>query len=116
MSERKRLQFTDTMIRVDSLDDSARFWIDVIGMKEIERGKSGIMLEDPDTKQRVTLIDTSINSRYAFAIATDDMQKTLGLFRENGVSVPEPTESDSGLEYALCRDPSGIPVMVYATD
>ncbi len=116
MSERKRLQFTDTMIRVDSLDEAADFWIDVIGMKEIERSDSGIMLEDPNTKQRVTLIDTSMNSRFAIAVATDDMKETLGLFRENGASVPEQTETDSDLEYALCRDPSGIPVMVYATD
>ena len=114
MSAKKR--YTDTMIRVDSIDDAARFWIDVIGMKEIERSKSGVMLEDPDTKQRVTLIETNMNSRYAFAIATDDMRATLELFRENGASVPETTESVSGLEFALCRDPSGIPMMVYATD
>ncbi len=115
MSEMKRLQFTDTMIRVDSIDDAAGFWIDVMGMKEIDRSESGIMLEDPDTQQRVTFIDTYINSRYALALATDDMQETLRLFRENGASVPEPTEADSGIEYALCRDPAGIPVMVYTT-
>jgi len=113
MSEGKRCQFTDTMIHVDSLDDAAKFWTDVIGMIEVKRSSDGIILEAPDSKQRITLVTTDFGRKYALAVATNDMQKTLDTLKDNGAVILTPKKADSSLEYALCKDPSGIPIMVY---
>ncbi|MFH1892444.1 MAG: VOC family protein [Candidatus Zixiibacteriota bacterium] len=116
MSEGNRCQFTDTMIHVAELDSAARFWTGVMGMVEIERSDTGIILEDPDSKQRITLVSSEFETDYALAVATSNMKATLDLLRARGANVPEPVKADSGLEYALCKDPFGIPIMVYVTE
>jgi predicted enzyme related to lactoylglutathione lyase len=108
--------YTDTMVRVDSLEKSARFWIEVMGLTEVERSDSGIMLEDPSSGQRVTLVDTRMGSHFAVAVATPDMQKTLDEFAKEGAEIEQPIKAESGLEYARCKDPSGVPIMVYVAD
>jgi catechol 2,3-dioxygenase-like lactoylglutathione lyase family enzyme len=116
MSDDKSCQFTDTMIRVESLDTAAKFLTGVLGMVEIEREEDGIIIEDSDSKQRITLVTTEFGSKYALAVATDDMQAMLGKLRESGAEVQSPKKAGSGIEYALCKGPSGIPIMVYVTD
>lgn len=116
MSGNKGCQFTDTMIRVESLDSAAEFWTDVMGMVEVERSDYGIILEDLKSKQRITLVTTSFGSRYALAVATNDMDDMLERLRESGAEVQTPRKAESGIEYALCRGPSGIPVMIYVAE
>jgi hypothetical protein len=116
MTDSSGCQFTDTMIRVESLETAARFWIDVMGMLEVEKSDYGIILEDPDSKQRITLVTTSLGSRYALAFATSDMKAMLERLRKNGAEAQPPRKAESGIEYALCRGPSGIPIMLYETE
>jgi predicted enzyme related to lactoylglutathione lyase len=114
MIEGTRCLFTDTMLRVESLEAAAKFWTEVMGMVEVERNADGIILEDPDTSQRITLVSADIGARFALALAVDDLLDTLERLGRSGAEVTQPQKSDSGFEYALCRDPSGIPIMVYS--
>ena len=116
MSDDKSCQFTDTMIRVESLDTAAKFLTGVLGMVEIEKSEDGIIIEDPDSKQRITLVTTEFGSKYALAVATDDMQVILSKLRASSAEAPSPRKADSGIDYALCKGPSGIPIMVYVTE
>lgn len=116
MVKSKDCQFTSTMIRVDSLEAAGAFWTDVMGMVEIERSDYGMILEDPDSKQRVMLVTAGFGSKYALAIATDDMDGMLERLVRNGAEVQQPRKADFGAEYALCRGPFGISIMIYQTE
>jgi hypothetical protein len=109
-------QFTDTMIRVDSLETAAEFLTGVMGMTEIEKSTDGIILEDPDSKQRITVVTRGFGGRYALALATGNISATLDKLRHSGTDTRPPQKAESGVEYAVCKGPSGIPIMVYATE
>jgi predicted enzyme related to lactoylglutathione lyase len=113
MADSKNCQFTNTMIRVESLEAAAKFWTGVMGMVETERSDYGIILEDPDSSQRITLVTTGFGSKYALAVATDDMRAMLDRLVNNGAEVQQPKKAESGAEYALCKGPSGISIMIY---
>jgi len=116
MSDMIRCQLTDTMIRVQSIEKTAKFWVEVMGMIEVERSPSGIILEDPRSMQRIAVVDSEMSTDFALAVATDNMASTLQRLREGGAVAPEPETTSSGLEYALCESPSGVPIMVYVTE
>jgi len=112
----RNCQFTDTMIKVAGLEDEKRFWVDVIGMIELQESQGAVVLEDPESEQRVTLVSTDFGGRYAMAVATDDLEQMLAKLRKSGADVLQPKKTEAGIEYALCKTPSGIPIMVYVTD
>ncbi len=116
MATDRNCQFTDTMIKVARLEDEKRFWVDVIGMVELQESQGVVVLEDPESEQRVTLVSTDFGGRYAMAVATDNLQVMLANLRKNGADVLSPKKTEAGLEYALCKTPSGIPIMVYETE
>lgn len=116
MATDRNCQFTDTMIKVARLEDEKQFWVDVIGMVELQESKGVVVLEDPESEQRVTLVSTDFGGRYAMAVATDNLEAMLANLSENGADVLPSKKTDAGIEYALCKTPSGIPIMVYETE
>lgn len=116
MSDNSKRSLSDTMVHIESIDSEAKFFIDVFGLSEVERSKDGAILEDPTTKQRVTLVSTAFGSRFSLAIATSNMDETLDMVRKSGGTAEEPRKADSGLEYAKCKSPEGVPLMVYLAE
>ena len=116
MSDKTSKSFSDTMVHIETIETEAKFFTHVLGLVEVERSEDGAILEDPTTKQRVTLVSTQLGSRFSLAIATNDMDGMLDMVRKNGGVAEAPSKAESGLEYAKCKSPEGVPLMVYLAE
>jgi len=116
MSDNPLMNLTDTMIHVSSVSSESKFFMDVLGMEEIERSDDAVILESPATQQRVTLVSTNFESQFSLAIASQDLRESLRELESLGCRVTTPKKSESGFEYALCMSPAGVPLMLYSAE
>jgi len=116
MSDKATKSLSDTMVHIETIDSEVKFFTQVLGLVEVERSDDGAILEDPTTKQRVTLVSTALGSRFSLAIATNDIQGMLDMVTRNGGVAEAPRKTESGLEYAKCKSPEGVPLMVYLAE
>ncbi|HET9884590.1 MAG TPA: lactoylglutathione lyase [Candidatus Binatia bacterium] len=121
------MRFLHTMIRVNNLDDSLRFYCDVLGMKLIRRrdypaGKSTLAFVGFGDEAQNTVVELTYNwetHQYdlgnAFghlALGVEDIYKTCDDLRRKGAKIvrePGPMKH-GGTEIAFIEDPNGYKI------
>lgn len=121
------MRFLHTMIRVNNLDDSLRFYCDVLGMKLIRQrdypsGKFTLALVGFGHEVQNTVIELTYNwetHQYdlgnAFghlALGVEDIYKTCDDLRRKGAKIvrePGPMKH-GGTEIAFIEDPNGYKI------
>jgi len=120
-------QFLHTMIRVNNLDESLKFYVDALGMKLLRKrdypnGEFTLAFVGYGDEKTGTVVELTHNwgtSSYeqgtAFghlAIGVDDIYGTCGKLKEHGVKVvrePGPMKF-GGPEIAFIEDPNGYKI------
>ena len=121
------MRFLHTMIRVNNLDDSLRFYCDVLGMKLIRRrdypaGKFTLAFVGFGDEAQNTVVELTYNwetHQYdlgnAFghqALGVEDIYKTCDDLRRKGAKIvrePGPMKH-GGTEIAFIEDPNGYKI------
>lgn len=121
------MRFLHTMIRVNNLDDSLRFYCDVLGMKLIRRrdypaGKFTLAFVGFGDEAQNTVVELTYNwetHQYdlgnAFghlALGVEDIYKTCDDLRTKGAKIvrePGPMKH-GGTEIAFIEDPNGYKI------
>ena len=121
-----------TMIRVNDLDESLRFYCDALGMRLLRRhdfpgGRFTLAFVGYDTEDKSAVIELTYNwdtHRYDpgtgfghIALGTDDIYKTCDQLRAKGVKVvrePGPMQHGSTV-IAFIEDPNGYRIELIQT-
>lgn len=121
------MRFLHTMIRVNNLDDSLRFYCDVLGMKLIRRrdypaGKFTLAFVGFGDEAQNTVVELTYNWKThqydlgnAFghlALGVEDIYKTCDDLRRKGAKIvrePGPMKH-GGTEIAFIEDPNGYKI------
>ncbi len=107
-------RFTDLMVRVPSLAESVNFWKDVFGFLDADAGEGWSTLRDPNTGQRMTLVEGDIGAPWALAVAAEDMDAAVKGFEARGGELLQRTETAEGESHCRCRAPDGVIVLFYS--
>jgi lactoylglutathione lyase len=121
-----------TMIRVNDLDESLRFYCDALGMRLLRKhdfpgGRFTLAFVGYDTEDKTAVIELTYNwdtHQYDLgtgfghlALATDDIYKTCEQLRTKGVKVvrePGPMQHGSTV-IAFVEDPNGYRIELIQT-
>jgi predicted enzyme related to lactoylglutathione lyase len=109
-------RFVDTSVRVDSLAGALRFWVEIMGFSQTAHSDgtsdNWATVEDPRTGQRLCLTEGEA-APFAVSIETTDLDTTVQTLTDAGCQVVEQGANETnGFRWALCTDPSGIPLLV----
>jgi catechol 2,3-dioxygenase-like lactoylglutathione lyase family enzyme len=105
-------RYTDVMVEVDSLGSSLRFWQDALGFHPLETGKDWVTLEDRRTGQRITLVEASLGTPWAMAVAAPDLDEAARKFEAGGGVIEERCRAEGGA-YCRGRTPDGVSILFY---
>jgi lactoylglutathione lyase len=124
-----KFSFTYTGIRIKNIEDSVKFYTEVLGMKETGRGvtvngRTTVGLQSSDSQQVLELNYYPENSEFAtpykngdeidhLGFAVDDLAKACDELITKGVEFAlEPSRTSKGL--AFFKDPNGIWIELFA--
>ncbi|HEY6394788.1 MAG TPA: lactoylglutathione lyase [Candidatus Binataceae bacterium] len=121
------MRLLHTMIRVNSMDESIRFYCDTLGMKLLRKkdfpgGEFTLAFVGYGDERETAVVELTWNwgtSKYALgdafghlAIGVNDIYKTCAALKEKGVKVtrePGPM-THGGAEIAFIEDPNGYKI------
>lgn len=113
----RRATVQATMVHVDGFDEALPFWIDVVGMviHEDSRDSGFVILEDPDTAQRMLLVaDGSGNpTDLNIGVPHESFDDVLTAMTDGGSMVLRDTVEENGFRHAQLVDPSGISILMH---
>ncbi|MGI9645178.1 MAG: VOC family protein [Ilumatobacteraceae bacterium] len=98
-------------INVTDIDESRRFYGEVLGLASLPRPDFGFPGEWLDAgEQQIHLIEAkdfeAPDGRH-FALEVDDLDATIAVLNERGVDVSEPADIDGVCRQAFFSDPTG---------
>lgn len=108
-----RAHVTDTMIPVASLQDALPFWTDTLGLAQVGGGEGWVLLEDPHSRHKISLVEGDFGAQWAIAVAAADLEAALEQIRAAGGRAADIRGNGVGFRTALCHAPDGCPVLVY---
>ena len=115
------MKFSLTTLRVKDLEESIKFYTDVIGLEVVRKiGGPGVdiaFLNDGDTK--IELIcdhdqrDTVVGNDISWGFEVDSLDKTLALIKEKGIEVDAgPIQPNPHVRFFFIRDPNGMRIQL----
>lgn len=121
------MKFLFTTISVKNMEESFKFYTEVLLLKEIRRfspqkGVDVIFLQD-DANNQVELINNvyekpsftpEINSIVTLCFSVDDLEKTKEALKEKGIEIKKgPRLLPNGGSFIIIDDPNGIEIGLY---
>lgn len=109
-------------IRVKDMEESIKFYKEVIGLKETRRfqprdGFDILFLDDPKGGTVELIEDTAFNEKFDYKLndqihigfAVNDIQETMKLMKEKGIEIARgPVEGAGGVVFFYVYDPNGV--------
>lgn len=117
-------------LSVRNLENSANFYKDTFGFKEIKRferkdlGGKSVMLELKGMVIELWQFENQIENKDDFsnlniigikhmAFEVDDVEKVHKELKSKNIEITEPKLGASGAKYSFLKDPDGIPIELY---
>lgn len=98
-------------LNVTDLDQSLRFWVDVVGLEPLPRPDfdfGGAWLAAGAQQLHLLAIGrVPPDGGQHFAVGVDDLDAAIAELRSAGVRVSDPSALPTGARQAFCHDPDG---------
>ncbi|RCX12981.1 lactoylglutathione lyase [Anaerobacterium chartisolvens] len=116
------MKFCWSTLRTKNLDDSIRFYSDIVGLKVVERFTAGpgmeiAFLASGETK--IELIcdgsdrDINVGNDISWGFEVESLDKTLGYIREKGINIDGgPFQPNPHIRYFFIQDPNGMRLQI----
>ncbi|SHH99569.1 lactoylglutathione lyase [Sporobacter termitidis DSM 10068] len=115
------MKFCWSTLRVKNLEESIKFYSDIVGLEVVNRFKGG-----PDTEiaflgageTKIELIcsgsgDVSVGDDISWGFEVESLDKSLALVREKGIKVEGgPVQPNPHVRFFFVKDPNGMKIQL----
>lgn len=116
------MRFCWSTLVVKNLDESIRFYTDVIGLEVVNRFNAGPRVEIAflgKSETKIELIcegenrDTNIGNDISWGFEVESLDKAMALVKEKGINVDSgPTQPNPHVKYFFIKDPNGMRIQL----
>lgn len=116
------MKFCWSTLRVKNLEESIKFYTDIIGLEVVSRFSGGPGVEIAFLGSRETKIelicdgesrDTNVGNDISWGFEVESLDKTLTLVKEKGINVDGgPTQPNPHVKFFFIRDPNGMRIQL----
>ncbi len=108
--------FSDIMIHVNDMAKATDFWVSVMGLEVVQSESDWVMLQNTENGQRFVFTQSEFGMPWALSVSTTNIQSTIEALVKGGCEILQNVETpNSPFQYALCKDNSGIPILIFST-
>lgn len=112
-------KFADAMVAVPDVAKAVTFWTETMGFETTEQGTDTdfVTLRDSLTGQHLCLFSGDFTP-WAISIQTSgsSFEQSVASFGATNGEVINKGQMDSGFQWALCKDASGLPLVIHTND
>ena len=114
------MKFLWTTLLVDNMDESLKFYEDIVGLKMVDRFPAGPGMEISFLGEGETKVELICNeklkkldagSRVTLGFKVESLEEKINFIKEKGINIiTGPIQPNPSIKYFIIKDPNGVKI------